>query len=120
MSEQFNIEQYHKSLGMLWGALGKMDYRGADGKDVFTLVVERIAALEARLSKMEEALEKIIQWSKAYPVTVFPEPDFEKAAKVLKDNGMTLDAVSASNMRHVITEVAGMAREALAGESDDE
>ena len=77
------------------------------------------AALEARLSKMEEALGQIVEWSKAYPIDVFPEPDFEKVAKVLKDNGMTLDAVSASNMRHVITEVAGMVREALAGESDE-
>ena len=32
----------------------------------------------------------------------FPEPDFTKAHKVLRENGMTLDAISASNMRHVI------------------
>ena len=67
---------------------------------------------------MEDALGHIVEWSKAYPIDVFPEPDFNKVSKVLKDNGMTLDAVSASNMRHVITEVSGMAREALAGEEE--
>jgi len=86
--------------------------------DVYRQEIRRLKdekfALEARLSKMEEALEQIVEWSKAYPIDVFPEPDFEKVAKVLKDNGMTLDAVSASNMRHVITEVAGMATAALA------
>ena len=90
----------------------------ADLGDALKAERDKVAALEARLSKMEEVLEQIVEWSKAYPISVFPEPDFEKAAKVLKDNGMTLDAVSASNMRHVITEVAKMAREALAGGDD--
>jgi len=42
------------------------------------------------------------QWSKAYPLDIFPEPDFKKAASVLKQHGMTLDSISASNMRHVL------------------
>lgn len=58
-------------------------------------------------------LEEIIQWSEAYPLDVFPEPDFQKARKLLKDGGMTLDGISASNMRHVITEVAKIAKAAL-------
>ncbi len=58
-------------------------------------------------------LEEIIQWSEAYPLDVFPEPDFGKAQKLLKDGGMTLDGISASNMRHVITEVAKIAKAAL-------
>jgi len=41
-------------------------------------------------------------WIKAYPLDIFPEPDFKKAHKVLKEHGMTLDAISASNMRHVL------------------
>lgn len=63
--------------------------------------------------KMEEALQSIEAWSRAYPLSVFPEPDFKKAAEVLKANGMTLDAISASNMRHVITTVAEIARKGL-------
>lgn len=57
---------------------------------------------EAQLSAAREALEQIDKWAKAYPLKVFPEPDFDKAAHVLKDAGMTLDAISASNMRHVL------------------
>jgi len=49
-----------------------------------------------------EKMHKIKTWINAYPLNVFPEPDFEKAAKVLKQNGITLDSISASNMRHVL------------------
>ncbi len=52
--------------------------------------------------ELKEKLNKILQWAEAYPIDAFPEPDFKKAAIVLKDNGMTLDAISASNMRHVL------------------
>jgi len=50
----------------------------------------------------EDKLSQIETWVKAYPLAVFPEPDFTKAARVLKNNGMTLDSISASNMRHVL------------------
>jgi hypothetical protein len=40
-------------------------------------------------------------WLDAYPLTMFPEPDLKRAAEVLKAAGMTLDSISASNMRHV-------------------
>lgn len=60
-----------------------------------------------------EALEQIVQWADAYPLNIFPEPDFEVCARVLKDAGQTLDAVSASNMRHVVDGVGKIARTAL-------
>jgi len=63
--------------------------------------------------KMEDALHQIESWSRAYPLSVFPEPDFAKAAELLKAGGMTLDAISASNMRHVIIQVGEIARNAL-------
>lgn len=47
-------------------------------------------------------LETIRRWCDAYPVEVFPEPDMRKAHELLKAGGMTLDAVSASNMRRVL------------------
>jgi uncharacterized ferritin-like protein (DUF455 family) len=56
----------------------------------------------SQIEEMRERLHKIRQWCEAYPLDVFPEPDFKKAATVLKENGMTLDAISASNMRHVL------------------
>lgn len=54
------------------------------------------------VERLEDKLQKIKNWCEAYPLDIFPEPDFKKAAKVLKENGMTLDAISASNMRHVL------------------
>ena len=62
---------------------------------------------------MEEALRLIETWSRAYPIKVFPELDFAKAAELLKAGGMTLDAISASNMRHVISTVGNIAKKAL-------
>jgi hypothetical protein len=44
---------------------------------------------------------------------VFPEPDLEHAAALLEAGGMTLDAVSASAMRHAIEGVGEIARRAL-------
>ena len=77
---------------------------------------EKNTALEQRVERYEDALEKIAQWSDAYPLSVFPEPDFEKSAQVLKAAGLTLDGISASNMRHVVEGVGEMAKEALAEE----
>lgn len=54
------------------------------------------------IEPLEDKLDKIKAWCKAYPVTMFPKPDLKKAAKALKDNGMRLDDISASNMRHVL------------------
>ena len=57
------------------------------------------------ISSMEEAenkLRKIINWVEAYPLSIFPEPDFKKIAEILKNNGISIDSVSASNMRHVL------------------
>lgn len=76
------------------------------------------AALEQRVESYEDALDRIVQWSKAYPLEVFPEPDFKQAAQLLEAGGMTLDAISASNMRHVVEGVGEIAREALAAEED--
>jgi hypothetical protein len=37
----------------------------------------------------------------AYPESIFPEPDFEKADRVLRDNGLSLTSISAYNMRYL-------------------
>ena len=66
-----------------------------------------------RVEVLEEALERIEQWSHAYPLTFFPEPNLKRAAEILQANGMTLDAISAHAMRHVVTRVGEIARAAL-------
>ena len=59
------------------------------------------------------ALEEIRRWADAYPVTVFTEPDFEKAHKVLTENGMTLDGISAAVIRTTLERVKNIADKAL-------
>ena len=60
---------------------------------------ERVA--EER-DQLRDQLHSIKGWAEAYPLEVFPEPDFAKAAALLEAGGMTIDAISASNMRHVL------------------
>ena len=76
----------------------------------FTDEIERFYNLAVQHERefYDDLLHGIKSWSEAYPLEVFPEPDFEKAHEVLKANGMTIDAISASNMRHVITQVQAM------------
>lgn len=64
--------------------------------------------------RMQDALRRILQWSEAYPVAVFPEPDWARAAEVLDAAGLSLDAISASCIRRVLNEVSATARQGLA------
>jgi hypothetical protein len=73
-----------------------------------------------RVEKFEDALRRIVQWSEAYPLDIFPEPDYKKAAALLQAGGMTLDAISASSMRHVVEGVGKIAREALEPDEPNE
>lgn len=81
------------------------------------IITDHETALADRMENVVEALEHIENWSRAYPVNIFPEPTKEQwaeMAKVLDDNGFVLDAISASNMRHVVTGVGKIAADALA------
>jgi hypothetical protein len=75
---------------------------------------EMTIAQADRIDELTEALDRIVQWSEAYPLEIFPEPDLKKARELLAAGGITLDAVSAHCMRHVIEGVGKIAREALA------
>jgi hypothetical protein len=84
------------------------------------VVIDADAALRSAIvealwqhDRMEEALHQIKTWAQAYPLAVFPEPDFAKAHEVLQAAGMTVDAISASNMRHIITRVQAIVDAAL-------
>jgi hypothetical protein len=68
---------------------------------------------EDRIDTLTEALQHIVQWADAYPPDIFPEPDWKKARALLEAGGMTLDSVSAHNMRYAIEGVGKIAREAL-------
>ena len=47
-------------------------------------------------------LQDIHQWCDAYPLDIFPEPDFKAVRSALAEHDITIDAVTASNMRHVL------------------
>lgn len=68
---------------------------------------------EDRVDHLEEALHRIVQWSEAYPLSVFPEPDLKKAHTLLQAAGMTLDSISGHVARHVVEGIGKIAREAL-------
>lgn len=56
------------------------------------------------------AMEKLADMSQAYPLDVFPEPDWKLAAKLLRDGGVTLDSVSAGIMRRAWELVENLCR----------
>lgn len=72
-----------------------------------------------RCDELKEALQRIVQWSEAYPTDIFHEPSPEeahRAHKLLTENGMTLDAFSASMGRHCMANVGKIAKGALNGQ----
>lgn len=87
-----------------WEKLGRID---ASLAKQLGDSIERNARLHEQIA---EAKREIEQWSKAYPLSAFPEPDLAKAAALLKAGGQTLDAVAASNMRHVLARVVEILR----------
>lgn len=87
------------------------------GSTVLALDVElkKFAALvaAAEREKYDALFGEIKEWSEAYPETIFPTPDWEKVRDALEMNGLTLDAVSAANMRHVLNLIQEMADQTI-------
>jgi hypothetical protein len=73
---------------------------------------------EDRIDELESALHHIVQWANAYPLDIFPEPDWRKAAKLLNAGGITLDSVAAGVARHVVTGIGEIARRALSEDAE--
>jgi hypothetical protein len=83
--------------------------RNLDGEvDIISDLIKEVEALEGKL-------ERINQWCRAYPRTVFIEPtkeQWKEANKVLeahKPDTPGLSAISGSNMRHVVEGIAKIA-----------
>src|SRR5690606_36278180 len=55
--------------------------------------------VDTRIDVLEDALTRILNWAEAYPLDVFPEPDFQAVQAALQNAGISLAQVSASNMR---------------------
>jgi hypothetical protein len=80
---------------------------------------EKRGQIEDRNDDLLNALQRIVQWSEAYPLDIFPTPDLKKARDLLAAGGITLDAISAHCMRLVVEGVGKIARAAL-GEQERE
>lgn len=115
--EKFRLlEQDHAPDG--WPAVQMRDVTAlADEIERLTTALNHANAESERFERKwylrGDALEKIEAWADAYPLEVFPEPDFARAHELLTAGGMTLDAISASNMRHVVNGVRGLAKSGL-------
>ena len=70
--------------------------------------------LREMIERLVDALEHITSNAEAWPEDMFPEPDWKRAAQVLKDNGMLLDNISGGVLRLVVGNMAKKAREPLA------
>ena len=79
---------------------------------------EKYCAMLDKIDRLESALIEIYNWSLAYPLSVFPEPDFVKVRSLLEAGGITVDSVSASNIRFVVSRVAEIASKALEASVD--
>lgn len=69
-------------------------------------LLERVKELERVAARKDDALHRLDSWVRAYPTTVFHEPtndEWARANEVLEQAGISMTAMSASNMRHVIT-----------------
>lgn len=63
----------------------------------------RIKELETFIEEIDhqhDAMQQIKQWCRAYPLAVFPEPDWVEARDKLGSS--LLSRIGASNMRHVV------------------
>jgi hypothetical protein len=67
-------------------------------------------------TKERSALYRIVEWADAYPLQAFPKCDddyLKQAHKVLTAHGMSLGRISADAMRHVLSGVRRIAKDAL-------
>lgn len=116
-----DLDEHRRSFDMRWNAdmraikLWQAAHPGNENvwPDHADLCVWLMEQYDEKIEAHQEALQRISQWADAYPVDVFPEPDLAKAAKLLNDGGISIDAVSAHCMRHVIAGVGAIAKKAL-------
>lgn len=76
---------------------------------------EKVKTQAERIETLEAALQRIQTWAIAYPLDVFPKPDLKKVREVLEAADMTLDAISAGAMRHVLSGVQDIVEQVLKG-----
>ena len=83
----------------------KIDLRG---DNITKLLAER-DAMRNKLDEWDEWSIRFKEWGNAYPLHMFPEvEDWVAVREALQKDGLTIDRVSTSCMRHVITTLINM------------
>lgn len=118
--ERIFIENKDLSLVARYGSFGDITVMTEPGgsydveytrSDIAEAALEE--AVETETERLQDALDKLLVWAKAYPIGIFPEPDFKAVRVALAKAKISLGAVSASNMRHVISGVQEIIEAAL-------
>ncbi len=104
MTEVINYEEISREglIDMLEEATDRLEEQAGN-----------IQKMETRNEKLEGALIAVLNWAQAYPIEVFPEPDMKFASQLLKAGGVTIDAISASAMRHLLKRITEIINESL-------
>jgi hypothetical protein len=76
---------------------------------------QQINELRDEVTRLRGKVKEIQAWANDYSLETFPKPDLQKAAEVLKAAGMTLDSVSADNMRQILDDIKNIVGQALKG-----
>lgn len=113
-AERNGTQHYFQAVALEWcgKAQAEIERLRAD----LTKANEQAERFERGWYLRGDALEKLESWAAAYPVKVFPEPlreEWQRAAALLSEKGLSLDRMSASNMRHVIKGVREIVAEGL-------
>ena len=58
--------------------------------------------LTDQLEHKQDKLDQIETWTRAYPLQIFPKPDYKKANEVLQKAGLSLGQITGGAMRHVL------------------
>jgi hypothetical protein len=86
----------------------------SDQKDVaqeISVLVLENEELEKKIEVYEKTMFELLNWTKAYPVQAFPEPDFAHVQELI--GAQLLTEVSASNMRRVVQGIEKMVFDCL-------
>ena len=71
-------------------------------KELNNVQRELINNLTEQLEQKQEKLDQIETWTRAYPLQIFPKPDYKKANEVLQKAGLSLGQITGGAMRHVL------------------
>jgi hypothetical protein len=102
-----NLESLVRKLkadgGMAWASSSCQCTRCALMREIDAELERPVHETTAEPDEFQKFLDG---WMQAYPLDIFPLPDFVRAHAVLKEAGISLDCISAANFRHVLLRVS--------------